>query len=76
METWSLSRLQKMLKLGDLLLENCSREQAMDMVGQPSASVENIRFMTHGSSQLSQQKSEIRDDIFQERSVGDSFLMM
>lgn len=40
-----------MLKLGDLLLENCSREQAIDMVGQLSASVENIRFMTHGSSQ-------------------------
>ena len=40
-----------MLKLGDFLLENCSREQAIDVLGQPSASVENVRFMTHGSSQ-------------------------
>lgn len=44
----------------------------MGVVGQPSASAEDIRCMTRGSIQPSQQKPGIKDDTFQERSVGDS----
>lgn len=38
------------------------------------ASVEDFRCMIHGPTQPSQQKPGIREGIFQERSVGDSYL--
>lgn len=42
-----------------------------DFAGLPFVSTEDTNHVTHGSTQLSQQKPEIRDRITQERSVED-----
>lgn len=63
--TWeinSLSRLEKMPKLEDRIFtvrKSCSEDKVKGVPGQPLASAKKIKYVTHGSPQLSQQKPSI-----------------